>query len=218
VRAIIIDTKFEFIEWKGYEWNFHIFTDPLAWGFGAVDEYKAWYYDCAEFDCSGNAMREGVIFHNWGYNGPTSVSNTDHFSARWEGYHKFNQGFYTFVATVDDFIKLWVDSNDDETFDTDELIISGTTGTHEKRVEINSGYHKVKAEYKEYEGAAKAEVSWRKDNEYQAWYYKNKELSGDPVMMRTESLIDWNWGKGSPRKGIVNADNFSVRWEGDFEF
>ncbi len=42
-------------------------------------------------------------------------------------------------------------------------------------------------------------------------YFNNVDLSGAPVQTICSSLIDFNWGIGSPAGG-VNADNFSVRW------
>lgn len=44
-------------------------------------------------------------------------------------------------------------------------------------------------------------------------YFNNTSLSGSPVLTRTDATIDFEWGDGSPGAG-VNADNFSVRWEG----
>jgi glucose/arabinose dehydrogenase len=44
-------------------------------------------------------------------------------------------------------------------------------------------------------------------------YFNNKTLSGTPIVVRAESLINYNWGTSAPASG-VNADNFSVRWEG----
>lgn len=42
-------------------------------------------------------------------------------------------------------------------------------------------------------------------------YYNNVDLSGDPVLTRTDPEINFNWGTGSPAPQ-VQADNFSVRW------
>lgn len=46
-----------------------------------------------------------------------------------------------------------------------------------------------------------------------AEYFGNKDLRGEPVVTRTESAVDFNWGGDSPAKGI-NADGFSARWSG----
>lgn len=37
------------------------------------------------------------------------------------------------------------------------------------------------------------------------------------VMTRLDPTVDFNWGDFSPEEGIVNADNFKVRWTGEVE-
>ena len=49
-----------------------------------------------------------------------------------------------------------------------------------------------------------------------AEYFNTKNCSGEVVWSRTETSIKHNWKKGSPRGGLVNKDNFSVRWSGVF--
>jgi glucose/arabinose dehydrogenase len=44
-------------------------------------------------------------------------------------------------------------------------------------------------------------------------YFNNRTLSGNPIVVRAESSINYNWGSGSPASSI-GADNFSARWEG----
>jgi uncharacterized protein YraI len=46
---------------------------------------------------------------------------------------------------------------------------------------------------------------------WQAAYYNNPTLAGDPVFRRTDSNIAFNWGQNSPGNG-VNDNNFSARW------
>lgn len=41
-------------------------------------------------------------------------------------------------------------------------------------------------------------------------------MSGAPVLTRTDSAVDFNWGSGSPGTGAPN-DNFSVRWTGQVQ-
>jgi hypothetical protein len=54
--------------------------------------------------------------------------------------------------------------------------------------------------------------------QYQAEYFNNQELSGTPVLVRCEvAPLAYDWGTSSPGPG-VNADNFSVRWRGRFNF
>jgi len=49
-----------------------------------------------------------------------------------------------------------------------------------------------------------------------AEYFNNADCSGEPVLVRTDRLIYFNWGKNAPDKAIT-ADSFSVRWTGSYE-
>ncbi len=42
-------------------------------------------------------------------------------------------------------------------------------------------------------------------------YFANRELSGDPVLVRNDPDIKFDWGTGSPGSGVP-VDNFSARW------
>ena len=53
--------------------------------------------------------------------------------------------------------------------------------------------------------------------QFDAQYFNNTTLSGTPVVEQCETAINYDWGTGSPAAG-VNADNFSVRWSGQFNF
>ena len=48
---------------------------------------------------------------------------------------------------------------------------------------------------------------------WQAQYWNNLTLTGDPALTRQESAINYVWGDGSPTAEI-NADSFSARWTG----
>ena len=50
-----------------------------------------------------------------------------------------------------------------------------------------------------------------------AEYFNTKNLSGEPVMTRIETTINHNWKKNSPKRGVVNADKFSIRWSGVYK-
>jgi beta-glucosidase len=47
-------------------------------------------------------------------------------------------------------------------------------------------------------------------------YFNNKELKGEPVIVRTEEQINYDWSRGRPAPQ-VSEDNFSVRWTGKFK-
>lgn len=46
-----------------------------------------------------------------------------------------------------------------------------------------------------------------------AEYFNNRELKGEPALVRNDEQVNFNWGSVSPAKE-VNEDNFSVRWTG----
>ena len=54
-------------------------------------------------------------------------------------------------------------------------------------------------------------TSWRGE------YYDNPDLAGEPVLVRDDPLLDFNWGAASSGPNIP-GDHFSVRWTRAFEF
>jgi beta-glucosidase len=46
-------------------------------------------------------------------------------------------------------------------------------------------------------------------------YFNNKELRGEPVLVRTDEQINFDWSRGRPAPQL-NEDGFSVRWTGKF--
>jgi beta-glucosidase len=44
-------------------------------------------------------------------------------------------------------------------------------------------------------------------------YFDNRELKGEPALVRTDAQLSFNWGATSPATQLP-ADNFSVRWTG----
>ncbi len=50
---------------------------------------------------------------------------------------------------------------------------------------------------------------------FKAEYFNNKELQGEPVLVRTDEQINFDWSRGRPAP-VVNEDVFSVRWTGKF--
>jgi len=49
-----------------------------------------------------------------------------------------------------------------------------------------------------------------------AEYFNNRELKGEPVLVRTDAQVNFDWGAMSPAQGI-GEDNFSVRWTGKLQ-
>ncbi len=48
-------------------------------------------------------------------------------------------------------------------------------------------------------------------------YFNTMDLSGQPVLTRTDPTIDFTLGAGSPEPNVVKVDAFSVRWRGEVE-
>ncbi|MEX1020591.1 MAG: PA14 domain-containing protein [Litorilinea sp.] len=51
---------------------------------------------------------------------------------------------------------------------------------------------------------------------WQAEYYPNRDLTGDPVLARTDAAIDFEWGADPPDPSLV-GDAFSARWSQQVE-
>ncbi len=52
---------------------------------------------------------------------------------------------------------------------------------------------------------------------FAAQYFSNPNLSGDPMLTRSDSSIQFDWGGGSP-DSLIPPDNFSARWTGGQSF
>jgi hypothetical protein len=48
-------------------------------------------------------------------------------------------------------------------------------------------------------------------------YFGNRDLGGDPVLVRDDAAINFNWGAAAPAMGLP-ADAFSVRWKRTLRF
>jgi beta-glucosidase len=44
-------------------------------------------------------------------------------------------------------------------------------------------------------------------------YFNNRELKGEPALVRTDAEVNFDWGSLNPAAQVV-ADNFSIRWTG----
>ena len=131
----------------------------------------------------------------------------------------FAAGSYTFTATADDGIRVYLDG---------ALVIdqwrdqSPTTYTATRQV--TAGNHELKVEYYERGGGAVARVSVTATpascptGQYRASYFANRTLTGTPATVRCETAINYNWGSGSPPGTGVGPNNFSVRWVGTRSF
>jgi hypothetical protein len=151
------------------------------------------------------------VSHNWGDGSPDPVITSDNFSARWIRNIQINAGLYRFMVRSDDGVRVWVDGNliIDRWYDHGAETFSADRN-------LSTGGHQVIIEYYENTGAAVLEFSWGSiASTVEGWrgeYYNNTTLSGDPILVRQESEINFNWREGSPAPGYISSDYFSVRW------
>ena len=53
-------------------------------------------------------------------------------------------------------------------------------------------------------------------NNWRGSYFSNQSLSGLPTLVRNDTVLNFNWGGGSP-DSTIPIDHFSARWEGNFD-
>ena len=85
-----------------------------------------------------------------------SVGKT-HFSVRWDGQFQFGGGDYTFIATADDGIRVWVDGQ----VIIDEWRLQGATEFRATR-NLTPGIHRVTVAYYQNAGGAVARLRWQR--------------------------------------------------------
>ncbi len=157
------------------------------------------------------------INYNWGTGSPVpGVINSDFFSAQWRTDNHFDPGRYRFYVTSDDGARLWVNG---------KLIINqwhdstGITYTAEMDI-LDTGTKPIILEYYENTGNASIKLDWERidgdistTGPIRAEYFSNKDLLGQPTLVRYESTpLTHNWGAGSPAAGVIPVDNFSARY------
>jgi uncharacterized protein YgiM (DUF1202 family) len=67
-------------------------------------------------------------------------------------------------------------------------------------------------------GARPALAQTETGSNWSAFFWNNTDFSGSPAASRTDAAINFNWVTGSPVPGVINGDNFSVRWSTRFNF
>ena len=151
-----------------------------------------------------------VIFFNWGEGTAASGLGVDHFSARWTRTLNFDAGIYRFNIEVDDGFRLYIDN---------ALVLDeweeGAARTYTVDVPLSTGFHTIQVDYFERTGVALMRFWWERNDTFSGWkgeYFGNRELQGNPVLVRDEPQIDFNWGEGRPAANLP-ADHFSARWQ-----
>jgi hypothetical protein len=160
---------------------------------------------------------DSQIDFNWKTNAPASVLDPDNFSVRWTTKAEFEAATYRFSVLMDDGARLYVD---------DRLVldswVEGTLREMTADVAMVKGSHSLRLEYFEHRNDARIRLTWEKVSspafpDWTAKYWNNRNLSGNPVLVRNDVEIDFNWRDSSPAEGIP-VDNFSARWTREVKF
>ena len=150
------------------------------------------------------------INFDWGASAPAAGVNADNFSVRWTRVISFEGGTYRFTVTTDDGVRLWIggDLVLDKWFDQ-----APTTYTLSRP--MSAGDHAIRLEYYERAGNALIRFDWAKADPVPGYwrgeFYPNMYLTGAPLLVRDDPILDFNWGTNSPGDPI-SPDYFSVRW------
>lgn len=181
---------------------------PMA----AINGWLGEYYGNADLTGSPAFIRDdSAIDFDWGYGSPAAVIPADGFSVRWTRYLAFASGTYRFYATSDDGVRVWLDG---------EVIVDqwhvSPGDTYMAQRSLAAGNHLLRVEYYEEGGGAKVRFWWDPSAagvfpDWKGEYWANSGLYGNPLLVRNDQSINFDWAWGSPDPAIP-ADSFSVRW------
>ena len=156
------------------------------------------------------------IDFDWGIGAPDPRLPADNFSVRWTRNVHLQAGRYLFSTKTDDGVRLYVDG----ALVIDQWRTMAPT-QFSAEVQLASGWHQVRMEYFEAGGGAMAKLSWERVTvpeepitEWRGEYFGNSTLSGQPVFVRNDKDVDFDWSTGRP-DWRLSADGFSVRWTRD---
>ncbi len=195
------------------------------------------YYANAELRGGPALIRDDAeINFDWSEGAPADWMPSDNFSVVWTRNVYFTSGYYCFNVRSDDGVRVWLDGalvmDFWQPMDYEWHYVDGT---------YLEGTHALKVEYFERTGGARVRFWWERSGTpappsepapapapvstpdpglpgpWQGEYFDNRDLATLPVLVRTDSALDFNWGWQAPAPE-VNRDNFSVRWSGTFSF
>ncbi len=135
-------------------------TCQLTWTGGTtISDWRGEYYNNTWLGSTAALVRnDTAINFEWANGSPASGVNADQFSARWTRTVSFaSAGTYTFSATADDGVRVWVDGS----LLIDKWYAQSRT-THAAEKYLAAGDHQIKVEYFEESGTAVCIFSWTK--------------------------------------------------------
>lgn len=177
---------------------------------GTFPEWRGEYYGNSNLGGEPALVRnDAEVAFDWGPHAPAPHMSVDLFSVRWTRTLDFRQGAYRFYARGDDGIRVWAGEHliIDEWHDSQPI-------TYEGFAWFTEGAHDLRVEFYEAAGDANVRVWWELVESFEHWraeYYDNPDLAGQPVFVRDDEAVDFDWQTGAPHDGLP-TDNFSVRW------
>lgn len=194
----------------------------LTWAAAStpISEWQGDYFN--NKNLSGNpafTRNDASINFTWGYGGPGNGLANDDFSARWTRTLDFQPGDYTFTATGDDGVRLWVNDHllIDKWLDQPATSYAGTI--------YLSGATNLRLEYYEHGGEAVAKLSWTgggtmpppppsggtvivnetdagfvKGGDAASWHSANVGYNSNMIWTKNNDTIrnNYNWGRWYP--------------------
>jgi glucose/arabinose dehydrogenase/N-acetylneuraminic acid mutarotase len=176
--------------------------------------WAAEYFSNTELTGSPTLTRtDPAVSFDWGVDGTPDTSIPLAFSARWTGTITTQAGLYRFDTMSDDGARVYVDG----ILQIDHWGPQPLT-EWQADVTLTAGDHTVVMEYQQFGGAAVARLSYglidssaAPAGQWKAEYFANMELAAEPVIVRNDASINYDWGLGSPDPGLPSS-NFSIRW------
>jgi len=159
-----------------------------------TDSYTAQYYNNQTLSGSPTLTRtDSSINFDWGNGSPDGSISSDNFSARWTQIAQFSEGGYTFTATSDDGVRLYVDGELilDKWFDHGPALYSVTKA-------LTEGSHTIVYEYYENTGGAMAELSYTKTKiPFNLWLVTSMTMNnGMSGVLGTSDVTTYSYKNG----------------------
>ncbi len=159
-------------------------------------------------------VNDADINFNWGAGSPDARIPSDNFSARWTRLYHFAPGNYTFTATADDGIRVWVG---------DTLAIDAWVPQEAKtytRTLYLDGALPLRVEYFEQGGNAVVNFYFQTANQsppeanamWRGTWFSNATLTFPAACQENAPQLRFDWNGNSPACGI-NGQFFSTRWD-----
>jgi hypothetical protein len=206
---------------QGGEAHAHVWWQRLNGFVGWQGEY----FDNRDLVGGPALVRDDAeINFDWGTAPPVAWMPDDNFAVRWTRELTFQPGYYRLSVRADDGVRVWLD---------DALVIDEWQEMDNELHYVDgiylTGSHRLKVEYFEQNGHARVHfwIGLASDvppapapvaqGPWQASYFANLTLRGEPALVRQDAAIDFNWGLGAPDPALP-VDNWSVRWQATLDF